>query len=88
MDGLTELLWTASPPLPSAPDESFGTAAGRMEPRADKAGVTLRQADCMTRPHGSGPTRQSDAWDSEPTTCCCYRGTGRVFIIGVTVSLV
>ena len=43
------------------------TTAGRTEQRAGEAGVIQLQADCTTtRPHGSGPTRQSDAGDSEP----------------------
>ncbi len=63
-----------------------GAADGRGRSDTAVSGVL---ADCTTtRPRGSGPTptRQSDALDSEPTTCCCYRGTGCV--IGVARFLV
>jgi hypothetical protein len=40
----------------------------RMEQRTDKARIIPLQADdTVTRPLGSGPTRQSDARDSEPS---------------------
>ena len=58
----------ASPPLPPGPQDSMGTAAGRMEQREEEARVIPRQADdTTTRPLGSGPTSESDARDSERT---------------------
>ena len=64
----------ASPPSPPGPHDSFGSTAGRMELQADEAGVILLQADCTTtQPFRSGPTRQSDALDSEPTNLCSHR---------------
>ena len=52
---------------------------GQMEQQADNARVIPLQEDCTTTwPFWNGPTCQSDALDSEPTTCYCHRGTGLV----------
>ncbi len=68
----------------AGPQGSFwSTAAGQMEQREGEAGAIPRQADWMnTRPSGSGPTRQSDARDSDPTRAATEARAGYLFLSG------